>query len=333
MTIPLRDNQHEVRLVGTPLDRDIIDHVRETGVHPKMQRQLPDGVQPIQVDDLEAALEGADLLISGVSSFGVDWFSEAVLPLIPDGRLPVLAVTKGLAEGPEGTITPFPYLWRERLEGKKNVSFNAIGGPCTSYELADRRHSCVAFCGDEPVVLEGLREMLETPYYHISVSTDVCGVEAAVGLKNAYALGVTLAVGMIEREEGIGCTPAYNPQAGLFGQSMREMGRLVPLFGGRPESVAYGVSDLYVTVFGGRTRRLGTLLGRGLTFAEAMDELEGITLESVAIATAVANTLRRREAAGQLRLADFPLLNHIDGLLNQGAVMDIPWERFERREL
>ena len=120
-----------------------------------------------------------------------------------------------------------------KLGQGKSLSLNAIGGPCTSYELADRRHSAVCFCGEDSEILERLKGMLETAYYHISTSTDVMGVEAAVALKNAYALSVSLAIGLIEREEGVGCQEAYNPQAALFGQAMREMAALVHLLGGR----------------------------------------------------------------------------------------------------
>ena len=34
MAVPLADNGHDVRLVGTFLDREIIDSLRATGVHP-----------------------------------------------------------------------------------------------------------------------------------------------------------------------------------------------------------------------------------------------------------------------------------------------------------
>ncbi len=36
--IPASDNGHEVRLVGTPLDRAIIDHARTTSRHLTMRR-------------------------------------------------------------------------------------------------------------------------------------------------------------------------------------------------------------------------------------------------------------------------------------------------------
>ncbi len=326
MSIPAADNGHEVRLVGTPLDREIIERLKADGVHPKHQRKLPDTVRFLQIEELTQAMAGADLLINGVSSFGVDWFTQEVLPRIPV-NLPVLAVTKGLAEANDRLI-PFPYDMAQKMHPHRPLSLNAVGGPCTSYELVDRNHSAVAFCGDDLNTLARLKAMLATPYYHISLSTDVIGVECAVALKNCYALGVSLAIGLEESKHGMGCTQTYNPQAALFGQSVKEMARFLKLLGGRDESLVYGAGDLYVTIFGGRTRKLGTLLGRGLAFARAMEELEGITLESVAITTIAARGLRKLVANGEAKLSDFPLLIHIDELINKGVKVDIPWESF-----
>jgi glycerol-3-phosphate dehydrogenase (NAD(P)+) len=326
MSIPARDNGHTVRLVGTHLDRDIITHAQTHGEHLTMKRSLPGGIAYFQIENLDKALEGADTVICGVSSFGVDWFLETVIPVIPDG-VPVLSVTKGLIDQEDGGLTPFPAYYRKR--SKRPLSFNAIGGPCTSYELADRRHSAVAFCGYDPAVLKQLRNLLETPYYHISLSTDVVGVECAVAMKNAYALGVTLAVGMVEQEEGIDCTPAYNPQAALFGQSVREMAAILNYAGGAADNIAYGAGDLYVTIFGGRTRKLGTLLGRGIPFSRAMRELSGITLESVVIAKRLICAVTKAIESGKLTPGQFPLLMHVGDLLEEKPTNGVPFDRFE----
>jgi glycerol-3-phosphate dehydrogenase (NAD(P)+) len=79
-----------------------------------------------------------------------------------------------------------------------------VGGPCTSYELADHDQTEVCFCGDHMQTLRKLKAMFETPYYHISLPCDIIGVECAVAVKNAYALGVALAIGLSERIEGVG---------------------------------------------------------------------------------------------------------------------------------
>jgi len=324
ISIPARDRGHAVRLVGTHLDRAIIDHARETGAHLTLKRQLPEGVEFFHIEELRCALEGVDMVVGGVSSFGVDWFGEHVLPIIPD--VPVLSVTKGLLDMPDGELMTFPHLLAGMTDRK--LSLNAIGGPCTSYELADRRDSCVAFCGDDMATLRYLRDMLATDYYHINLSTDVTGVECAVAMKNAYALGVTLAVGLIQRHEGLDATLAYNPQAALFGQGVREMARMLVLVGGRADNIAYAAGDLYVTVFGGRTRLLGTLLGRGLTIDQALKELDGVTLESVSIATRTARSIRALAHRGKADLSDFPLLNYVGRLLAGEDAGPIPFGSF-----
>jgi glycerol-3-phosphate dehydrogenase (NAD(P)+) len=97
MSYPARDRGHEVRLVGTPLDREIISEAEKTGMHKNLKRKLPDGIRYFQIEELGKVLTGSDLLIGGVSSFGLDWFIEKVLPEIPES-LPVLSITKGMMD-------------------------------------------------------------------------------------------------------------------------------------------------------------------------------------------------------------------------------------------
>jgi glycerol-3-phosphate dehydrogenase (NAD(P)+) len=327
MSYPARANGHEVRLVGTPLDREIIDEAAKTGFHKNLKRRLPDGIKYFQIEDINRALEGADLLIGGVSSFGVDWFSENILPLITES-LPVLSITKGLWNTPDGGLVSYPQLYHSRLGGKK-LSLNAVGGPCTSYELADKDPTGICFCGDDINCLRKIKSLFETSFYHISLSTDVFGVECAVALKNAYALAVTLAVGLAEEREGREGALHYNSQACLFGQSIAEMRRILALYGGLDENIVYAAGDLYVTVFGGRTRLIGTLLGRGVSFDKAMEKLKGITLESVVIAKRMAEAIRAKIAKAEAKAGDFPLLLHIDDIISKVVPVNIPWEKFE----
>ena len=106
------------------------------------------------------------------------------------------------------------------------------------------------------------------------------------------------------------------------------MMQLLALIGGGPENIIHGAGDLYVTIFGGRTRRIGTLLGRGLTFDQAMEELKGVTLESIVIATRTARAVRKLAERGLVSLDDYPLLMHVDEIINRGTEVNIPWEKF-----
>ena len=191
-------------------------------------------------------------------------------------------------------------------------------------ELCRRLHTSVALCGSDSDIVHWIASLLTTPYYHIHPTSDVVGIECAVALKNAYAVGVSLAIGMAERT---GCELS-NPQASLFGQAVREMLRLTHLLGGQTDSVIYATSDLYVTINAGRNRKLGELLGQGLSFKEALQKLPGVTLESISVITNVAHALRLRHEMGTANINQFPLLRHLDEVINQNAPVKIPWNEF-----
>jgi len=329
LAFPTRENGNEVRLVGTPLDREIIDTCRKTDRHPKFNRDFPAGVKYYQIEEMAEAVKGADMVIGGVSSFGVDWFSDVVLPALPE-NLPILSVTKGLMDTEDGKLLTYPELWEKRLAEKGLTRcINAIGGPCTSYELVAHDQTEVAFCGKDLKVLKMFKQIMATDYYHISLSTDVVGIESAVALKNGYALGIALTIGLNQKAFGLDSELHFNSQAAVFGQAVKEMSRLLDYQGaGTLDNLAVGAGDLYVTVYGGRTRLVGILLGRGLNIDEAKAELNGVTLESLVVAVRVARAVRNRIAAGVLKAEDFPLLLHIDEILSQKQEVNIPWEAF-----
>ncbi len=338
MAFPACRNGHTVRLVGTPLDDAIIASVQSTGRHGTLSHDvngkketfaMPTGVTAFYHTETARCIEGADLVVCGVSSFGVDWFCQNVLPLIPED-LPILSITKGMIDDGEGKGRLISYPEYMLRHTDKKLKICAVGGPCTSYELADLDPTEVTFCGPDMALLRRVKNLFETDFYHVSLSTDVRGVECAVALKNAYALGVSLAIGLSYRREGR-AFEHYNSQAALFGQAAREMEKLLLLFGGKRENIFLGVGDLYVTVFGGRTRRVGTLLGEGKTIDEAVRLLQGVTLESLVIARRTVEAVDRLSAAGLADPAEYPLLCHIGELLN-GKTVCIPWERFETEQ-
>ena len=329
LAFPARENGHTVRLVGTHLDRDIIEECKKSNKHLKFNVPFPDGIEYYHIEDMEKAVAGADMVIGGVSSFGVDWFGTEVLPKIP-AEIPVLSVTKGLYNLEDGTLLTYPELWKRRLkEMGITRSVNAIGGPCTSYELVAHDQTEVAFCGEDIEVLKKLRDIMKTDYYHISVTTDVTGIESAVALKNGYALGIALTIGLNQKRFGIDSELHFNSQAAIFGQAVKEMYKLLEIQGGATlDNISVGYGDLYVTVYGGRTRLVGILLGRGLNIDEAKAELNGVTLESLVVAERVAKAILVRAAKGEVNTADFPLLLHVNDILTKKAEVNIPWETF-----
>lgn len=332
MAWPLTDNGHEVHLVGTHLDREIIAACQVEHRHPKLGRPLPAGVHPFQIDRLPEALAGATLIVQGVSSAGVEWFARTVGPLLTS-PIPILSITKGLAPGPEGRPRILPdlvdSLLPNRLRGQ--VSQAAVGGPCIAGELAARRPTCEVFTGRDPGLLTRLAAMFRTAYYCVWTSTDVLGVEACVALKNAYALGIALALGRLEAEGGPDAAGAHmhNLAAALFAQAGVEMTRWVEHFGGDPRQVygLPGIGDLFVTVQGGRSVEAGRLLGLGLPIGETLERLSSVTLESVDVIRVLGQALPQMESAGQLQPGEMPLLQHLVEIVVHGRPVEVPLER------
>lgn len=329
LAFPAKENGNDVRLVGTPLDRDIIDCCRESNRRPKFKKDFPDGITYYQIEELEQAIIGADFIICGVSSFGVEWFRDEILPKLHE-NIPVISVTKGLMNTPNGKLLTYLDIWQEKLnELGKNIPLNAIGGPCTSYELVAHDQTEVTFCGKDMDVLRMIKSAMDTDYYHISLSTDIVGVESAVALKNGYALGIALTIGLNQKEFGLDSEQHFNSQAAVFGQSVREMYKLLKLQGADEfDNLVLGAGDLYVTVYGGRTRLVGILLGRGLNIDEAKAELKGVTLESLVVAERVAKAVKLKAQKGLVSIDDFPLLMHIDEIITQKKEVNIPWNKF-----
>jgi glycerol-3-phosphate dehydrogenase (NAD(P)+) len=330
---PLADNRHEVRLVGTHLDADIIGSCLEQHYHPRLRRTLPDGVQPYYIEQVAEALDGADAIVSGVNSLGVHWIGRTLASLLWPGAT-VIAVTKGLETDPDGALHILPDVLRAELPAslRDRVSLAAIGGPCIAGELAGRRPTCVVFASRDEAALEKLRPIFTTHYYHIWLSTDLVGVEVCAALKNAYTLAVGLAGGMLERAGGVDDAGAamHNLAAALFGVSAAEMTRLVALIGGRPEKVTGlpGVGDQYVTCVGGRTIRLGNLLGRGLTYPQAVNEMAGETLEGAYVVRQLAQALPVWETRGLIGPQELPLLRMLCRIITEEAPAVIPFDSF-----
>ena len=335
---PLSDNGHDVRLVGTHLDGEIIESCRERGYHPRLKRDLSPGVRPYYVDQMAEALDGVDVIVSGVNSLGVHWIGRAIGPHIRPGQL-VIAVTKGLEAAENGDLLILPDVVYGELpeDVRDEITLAAIGGPCIAGELAGRRQSCVAYGARDRSAAELLASVFRTSYYHIWPTGDLVALELCAAFKNAYTLGVGLASGLLEQAGGVDAAGAhtYNLAAATFAQGCTEISRWLQLAGeeadGGAHVFAYGLpapGDFYVTCQGGRTVRLGRLLGEGRTFAEARQIMAGETLEAAEIVRVMGGALPKLVARGIVAPGEFPLLEALIDVVVHGRPLDLPLDAY-----
>lgn len=335
MCLPARDRGHTVRLVGTHLDTEIIDSVKATGRHPKLNVKLPDGVTGYQHDQFAEALgEDTDLIVLGISSAGVAWAIDRLCETLKK-PVPIVMITKGMH--PEATrLTALPD--RVAAEVKRRTGLDlpiaAIGGPCIAGELAVRRQTGTVITSHELPFAQSLCDMLETDYYHPRLSPDVIGVEICAAFKNFFAIGVGWAAGHLEKMAATE-NRAFNHNAAaiIFDQAIRELMVLVRAHGGTEQSVwgMPGAGDLYVTCQAGRNSRLGNNLGRGLTYKQTKDgPMKGDTIEGAELGVTVAATLSAMMQAGTLDATALPLTSALLDALTNDSALNIPWAAFHR---
>ena len=323
---------NNVVAVGTPQDKEIIDAcIREGGRHPRIEQRFPENVTFCYSEDWEAACKKADFVIGAISSFGVDWFMDDILSKL-DTSVPVLSAAKGLVDLEDGTLISYPEYWERGLAAKGiKRDIYAIGGPGTAEEIRRGEHTHVAVCGPDKDLLLMMKEALETDTFHISLTKDVHGLESAVAIKNAYALGVAMAIGYTGRQDPD--KSHFNSQAAAFYQAAKEMVTYLKAEGASEDSIMIGLGDLYVTVTGARTRKIGVLLGEGKTYSEATEILSGMTLESIVIIKRLAKAIKTKAARGLVDLADFPMLTFVDEVLEKDRIQEFPWKSFTFTDL
>jgi glycerol-3-phosphate dehydrogenase (NAD(P)+) len=264
---------------------------------------------------------------------GAHWIGQAIGPHLQPGQL-VIAITKGLEATDNGDLVILPDVLASELpeDIRDQIKLAAVGGPCIAGELAGKRHSCVVFGSRDGEVVAQLAATFRTNYYHIWTTTDLVGLEVCAALKNAYTLGVGLAAGLLEKEGGPDSAQAYmhNLAAGVFGQACTEMAYMAQMMGGTP-AFAYnlpGAGDLYVTAMGGRTVRLGRLLGLGHTLTEAREIMAGETLESVEIVRTMGQAIPPLTERGVLDIAQLPLIRTLVEIVVNERPVDLPLDKF-----
>lgn len=330
LAIPLFDRGHDVRLVGTHLDDEIIASLKQASVHPKLKLEIPKGIRSFFHHELAEAAKGVELWALGVSSAGIQWATGQLAPHVRRDT-PLFMITKGLVLDQQRLLT-LPDVVRSGLpdEVRSAVHPAAIAGPCIAGELARRVPSCVVVAGRDKAALSRIADAIRGPYYHPFPTTDVVGAEVSAALKNAYAMGIGFAAGLHERSGGkAGSVAMHNLESATMAQSVLEMRRIVARLGGDPDTVSglAGVGDLDVTTNGGRTGRFGRLLGLGLSRDEAIAAMEGATLECLEI-LAVMDAAWRGGALGAVDERELPLLRHLADVALRGAPVDLPLDRF-----
>ena len=276
-------------------------------------RSIPNPVTA--TNDLAAALEGAQIVVSVMPSQHSRKLFEKMRPLLSPERM-IVSATKGLEEG---SLLRMTEVITQVLQTTHAPRVCALSGPSFAQEVARGDPTAVAVASADAELSSLIQREFSDPSFRVYTNSDVVGVELGGSLKNVIAIAAGICDGL---------ALGHNSIAALITRGLAEMTRLVVACGGRAETMAglAGLGDLVLTCTGGlsRNRSVGVELGRGKKLPEILASMHGMVAEGIFTTTAAVGLAR-------VRGVEMPITAQMDAILHHGkAPRDAIYELMTR---
>ena len=322
ITVPAVKNGHDITLVGTPLDNEIIEKIKTSKIHPSLNIELKNteaiNSEELKQDDFDIA----DVIVIGISSPGIDWFIDLLKRFNAENKN-FLIVTKGLYINNQGLIDILPNKIIQNIPYQINIT--AVTGPCKAIELSQQYITNICFVNEDRSIADKLAKIFKNDFYIIETLTDLVGGEFCAALKNVFAIMVGGAQTYYNDRVKI-----YNPESGIFSHCIRELAHIVKIHKGEVSS-AYGLpglGDLHVTSGTGRNGSLGKYLGEGKLYSQIMSqELKGQTVEGAQLIFDLKNDLINKFKDGFFDKSNLPIFFELIEVIANDKKLSIPWEK------
>ena len=325
--VPCADNSNEVFLVGSFLEDEVIDKIKNSNnFHPLLKSQLPKNIKVLKFSEFKDEIKkNIDLLVVGVSSKGIEWIGNEISKFYKS-TVDILLLTKGLALIENKFETLAEKLDNILVEnGIVNAKISAVAGPCLANGLVNRINSSVVLANENINVVKNIGSIISTNYYSTEYSDDLIGVEVCAATKNIYSMLIGASEGLSSKllDKEIKKKYFLNTAASLAYKAIAEMRSLTRKLNGKEES-AYGLAglgDLYVSSAGGRNSKMGYYLGQGHLFKEAKEKfMKDITVEGADLAQEIGPKVLK-----EFEEKEFPLLFSIIKCICNNQKLEINW--------
>jgi glycerol-3-phosphate dehydrogenase (NAD(P)+) len=263
---------------------------------------LPGHTIPANVEitnDLAAALDASDIVLSVMPSHLARGMYQRILPLLHESTLFVSA-TKGLENG---SLLRVSEVIRDVLRARFAPRVAVISGPTFAREVARGDPTALVVASEDQTVAETVQAALSGPTFRLYTSSDPVGVEIGGSIKNVVAIGSGVLSGM-----GLG----HNATAALITRGLAEMTRLAVAMGGKPLTLAglAGLGDLVLTCTGdlSRNRAVGIELARGRKLDEIVRSMNMVA-EGIKTTNAAVDLARRHQVEMPISEQMFQMLH------------------------
>lgn len=299
-------NQHKVTLWGRNAGH--VSGMRKARANPLYLGDFAFNDNLDVEEDLGAAIEGADLILSVVPTAGFRLLLKELKKL--GSKQPLIWAHKGLE--PISALLPHEVAIEELSMSQQ---WGVLSGPSFAAELVRSLPTAVTLAANDTAFALEASELLHGGSLRVYSSSDVIGVSVGGAVKNVMAIAAGISDGM-----GFG----NNARAAMITRGLAEITRFGVALGAKPETFMglAGAGDLILTCTGqySRNREVGLQLASGKSLEDVLTGL-GHVAEGVNTAREV---MRRAEKIG----VDMPITYEVNQALSDGksakeAVMDL----------
>ncbi len=244
-------------------NEEVLEGLVTDGCNPKYLSDVQfDNTRIRPSSDINEVVSNAKIIIMATpSAFLKDFLAPLTVPLKDKF---IVSAIKGIIPGDYKTVI-------EYLHDTYGLTYKQIGlvsGASHAEEVGNEKLSFLTVVCTDPDNSKVIGSKISTKYLKISYSQDIYGVEYAAILKNIYALalGLVTGLGYGDNFRAVMVAKCANEMTSfLNGSYPAERNTMNPEY----------LGDLLVTCYSNfsRNRRLGVLVGKGITVKSALNEM------------------------------------------------------------
>ena len=277
---------------------EVVSGINENHENPRYLPGLPLHPELRAVDELEAAVDGADVVVMGVASAGFAETLPALAAVIGDG-VPVVSLAKGLDRNTGRRMSELI------CEVLPDHPVGVLSGPNLAKEVLAGKAAATVISFEDIDIATQLQGLFATDRFRVYTNPDLVGCELGGALKNVIAIAAGMA-------DGLGA--GDNTRAAVITRGLAELTRLGVAMGGQASTFMglAGMGDLMATCISPQSRNhtVGVELGKGRQLDEIIAEMNQVA-EGVKSAPVVT-------ALGKSHGVDLPIAEEIRAVVEDG---------------
>lgn len=270
------------------------DLVKKTRANEKLLPgvRLPEDIEI--TSDLSSAISKAEIIINCLPFIAVESVAHEFKKIYNNQY--ICSTTKGIDMTTFETTTEI----FNRVLNTNRVA--ALSGPSFAIEIANGNPISFVLASKDGQTIEKIYHLLNSDNISIEKSYDEVGVQLCGAVKNAVAIGSGILNGM---------NAADSTKAAYLARGMKDMSKIITSLGGNEKTLSTyaGIGDLILTCTSETSRNFscGKLLGQGNNLVQAIEKLNGKTVEGIKIIESLNNYMKEKE----LELDTIPKLYNI----------------------